>query len=46
MRYLWYMRGGITLSEVYQLPPVDRQIVDEVIKDNIENTKKTKMPLL
>mgnify|MGYP003326559828 CR=1 FL=1 len=27
------LRGGITLNEVYQMPPNDRQIVDEVIKN-------------
>jgi len=46
MRMTWHMRGGISLSEAYFLSPEDREIVGKIIKDNYENVKKTKMPLL
>ncbi len=40
------MRGGISLKEIYQMPPLDRQILDQVVKETMENVKKTKLPLL
>tara|TARA_S200000501_G_scaffold78939_1_gene70718 strand:- start:425 stop:547 length:123 start_codon:yes stop_codon:yes gene_type:complete len=40
------MRGGLTLNEAYQLPPQDREIVFKLVEENMENVKKTKMPLL
>ena len=42
----WYMRGSVTLSEAFQTSRDDRQKISEVIKENIELVKKTKMPLL
>lgn len=44
MRLCWYMRGGMTYSEVYQLPPKDREIIANIIKDNLDTTKKTGQP--
>jgi len=46
MKYMWYMRGGLTLNEVYQMPPGDREIIDTIVKENIEITKKSNLPLL
>tara|TARA_B100000519_G_C13945773_1_gene298320 strand:- start:243 stop:419 length:177 start_codon:yes stop_codon:yes gene_type:complete len=45
-RLCWYMRGGLTLNEAYQLSPEDRTLMYKVVEENIENVKKTKMPLL
>jgi len=42
----WYMRGSVTLSEAFQTSRDDRQKISEVIKENIELVKKTKLPLL
>ena len=41
----WYMRGSVTLSEAYEMGPEDREIFSKIINDNLETTKKTKMPL-
>ena len=38
------MRGGVTLEEAYQLDYADRQMINELIKDNLETTKETGMP--
>ena len=38
------MRGGITLSEAYNLSPDERQIVAQLVKENMETTKKTGQP--
>jgi hypothetical protein len=42
----WYMRGGLEYDTAYMLSPDDRGILAELIKENIENTKNAKMPLL
>lgn len=40
----WYMRGGLTYDEAMGLSKVDREIIGEIIKDNLETTKKSKLP--
>lgn len=44
LKITWYMRGGVTLSEAYELSYEDKAIIGDIIKDNLETTKKTKMP--
>ena len=44
MKLCWYMRGSITLDDAYSLCIEDRQIVSEVIKENLETTKKSGLP--
>lgn len=44
MRLAWYMRGGATYSEVLQMSYQERKIINDLAKDNIETTKKTKLP--
>ena len=38
------MRGGITVDQAYDLSYEDRSIISDIIKDNLETTKKTQMP--
>jgi hypothetical protein len=41
------MRGGVSSHDLFNVYSYeDRQIINEIIKDNIETTKKTQMPLL
>ena len=43
----WYMRGSFTYENLmYHTTVEDREILNKIIKDNIETTEKTKMPLL
>ena len=44
MKLCWYMRGGLTLEEVFSLSWEDRQLINDIIKDNLETTKKTQLP--
>lgn len=44
MKMCWYMRGGITLSEAYLLSSEERTIVADIIKENLETTKKSGLP--
>jgi hypothetical protein len=43
-RLVWFMRGGITLEEAYQLDVADRSIINKIIKDNLETTQESGLP--
>ena len=43
MKLCWYMRG-LSYSEGMYLSWEDRDIVGEIIKENLETTKKTNLP--
>lgn len=46
-RISWYMRGGVSVMDLlYTLSAEDREIMHSIVKDNIEATKATQMPLL
>jgi hypothetical protein len=46
-RISWYMRGGVTADQLlYQYSVEDRTIMNSIIKDNIEATKKSGMSLI
>ena len=46
-RISWYMRGGVTADQLlYQYSTEDRAIMNSIIKDNIEATKKSGMSLI
>jgi len=45
-RIAWYMRGGVTLSELLDLSQNDYKFFNEVIEDNVELSKKTKQLIL
>jgi hypothetical protein len=40
----WYMRGGITYDEAWQLGNEDREAIGELIKENLETTKTSGLP--
>jgi len=43
----WYMRGGVTAHELLHVYSADdRAIMNDIIKNNIENTKKSGLPLI
>jgi hypothetical protein len=44
MKICWYMRGGLSYSEASSLSPTEREIISQVVKDNMETTKKTGQP--
>jgi fructose-bisphosphate aldolase class 1 len=45
IKLTWYMRGGVTLSEIYEMPSNHIEFINEVVKDNIETSKKIKHPI-
>jgi hypothetical protein len=43
----WYMRGGVTIEQLlYNTDLEDQEVMSNIIKENIENTKNAKMPLI
>ncbi len=38
------MRGGISIDDAFALSMDDREIISEIIKDNLETTKKSGLP--
>jgi hypothetical protein len=46
-RISWYMRGGVSSDDLFhKYSYEDRQILNEIIKDNIEATKSSRLPLV
>jgi len=44
MKICWYMRGSVSLEEVYTMGPEDREICVTLIGENLETTKKSGLP--
>jgi len=40
----WYMRGGLPYDQALQLSVTERNIINELIKGNLETTKKSGLP--
>ena len=43
-RFCWFMRGGLSVSEAYELSPEDREILSKIIADNLDTTKESGLP--
>ena len=43
-RMAWYMRGGIPYDQVMQLGTTERKLIGEIVKDNMETTKRSGLP--
>lgn len=44
LKMSWYMRGGATYDDVMNMSHQERQMISELIKDNLETTKNSKLP--
>lgn len=44
VKMAWYMRGGLTYDQAMQLGLTERRIISELIKENLETTKKSGLP--
>ena len=45
LKISWYMRG-MSYSESIMLSHEERELVNEIIKDNLETTRKTQIPFV
>jgi hypothetical protein len=44
LKMSWYMRGGASYEDVMQMSHNERQMISDLIKDNLETTKNSKLP--
>lgn len=45
-RICWAMRGSITIDQAWRLTNKERKLIGKIIKENVELTEKTHLPLL
>ena len=41
LKICWYMRGGVTYNEACGMSPAEREIISQLVKENLETTKKS-----
>jgi len=41
LRSVWYMRGGVTYTEIVNMSYDERVSINKIIEDNLETAKKT-----
>lgn len=44
LKLCWYMRGGVNFDEAMQMSQSDRELINELVKENLETTKKSGLP--
>ena len=44
LRMTWYMRGGVNYVQALQLSFDERNIISEIVSENMETTKKSGLP--
>jgi hypothetical protein len=44
LKSCWFMRGGLTYQEGLNLSQSEREIIAQLVKDNMETAKKTGQP--
>ena len=46
LKLCWYMRGGVTYDEAMQMGQADRSLINDIVKENLETTKKSGLPFI
>jgi hypothetical protein len=44
LKLSWFMRGGISYTDVLNLSVQERESISKIIEDNLETTKKSNLP--
>ena len=44
LRFSWHMRGGLSYDDALMLSSDERKMISELIKENLETTKKSGLP--
>ena len=44
MKVCWFLRGGMSWNEALVLSPGEREIVSQLVKENMDTTKKSGHP--
>jgi hypothetical protein len=40
----WYMRGGVSYEDVLNMSTAERTMISDIITQNLETTKNSKLP--
>jgi hypothetical protein len=40
----WFMRGSLSIEEAFSMDLMDRDILVEIVKENLETAKETGLP--
>lgn len=40
----WYMRGGVSYEDVLNMSHEERIMINKLVENNLETTKKTQLP--
>jgi hypothetical protein len=40
----WYMRGGVSYTDVLNMSYEERSMINKLVENNLETTKKTQLP--
>ena len=44
LKMAWFMRGGISYTDIMNLSIEERKSINDIIEENLETTKNTQMP--
>jgi hypothetical protein len=44
LKICWYMRGGVSVDDAFSMSFEERVLIGNIIKENLETSKKTGMP--
>lgn len=44
LRMCWYMRGGLSYDDSMLLSNTEKEIINKLVKDNLETTQKSHLP--
>ena len=44
LKMAWYMRGGASYEDVMNMSYTERSLLNDLIKENLETTQKSKLP--
>jgi hypothetical protein len=44
IKLCWYMRGSVSLDEMYNSDKTQRELMGDLVKENLETTKETRLP--
>ena len=42
----WYMRGGVTIEHLYNMPAQHIKHINRIVEENFEMSKKAGMPII
>jgi hypothetical protein len=44
LKLCWYMRGGLTYAEALNMSSNERNLINKIVEENLETTKKSGLP--